>query len=135
MQNYLLVFGGRDFLDKTFMKTKLLEFMEEHDLTKDNTVVIEGGASGADTLANELAKELEIPFDTMKADWNDMSEPCTVKYNRYGAYNALAGFKRNSQMVELATHALGFWDTKSPGTKDSIKKINSKGIPLVVVEY
>lgn len=133
--NYLLIFGGRDFTDEASCTLEIGAFMEKHDLTPDNTIIIEGGANGADKLAKDVCEEMGFTVETMEADWNDMSEPCRIKYNQYGQYNALAGMKRNSEMVDIATHAIGFWDGMSKGTEDSIKKIEAKRIPFELVMY
>lgn len=133
--NYLLIFGGRDFNDEVLMYTELQTAVDKWGLTPENTIIVEGGARGADSLGKEAAEELGFTVKTMEADWKDMSEPCRVKVNQFGTYNALAGMKRNTEMVEIATHALGFWDEMSKGTEDSINKIIDKNIPFTLVNY
>lgn len=133
--NYLLIFGGRDFTDEATCALEIQSFLVEYGLTPENTIVIEGGARGADTLGKDIMESLGFTVNTMEADWKDMSEPCRIKVNQYGEYNALAGFKRNSEMIELATHAIGFWDSESGGTYDAIEKVDSKKIPFKLVTY
>lgn len=133
--NYLLIFGGRDFDDEASCALELQHASENWGLTPENTIVVEGGASGADAVGKSIAQELGFTVHTMKADWKDMSPPCRVKTNSHGEYNALAGFKRNSEMIDLATHAIGFWDGESKGTYDSISKIDKKGILFKLIEY
>ncbi|MGL4252945.1 MAG: hypothetical protein ACRCR2_02650, partial [Fusobacteriaceae bacterium] len=70
------------------------------------------------------------------ADWQDMSEPCVVKYTRTGsAYNALAGMKRNTQMMEAACSLIAFWDGHSRGTKDMIDKMTKANKRVRVIKY
>lgn len=126
----LLVAGGRDFDDRDLMIKELNKLCTGEDL-----VIITGMAKGADLLAYNLAKENNVPYETYPADWKDMSEPCTVKENAHGKYNALAGFKRNRTMGDTATHLIVFWDGKSQGTKDMLAYMTKLGKPVTIVEY
>jgi hypothetical protein len=89
----------------------------------DNLTVIEGGAKGADFLGRRFAINNNLPYLTFEADWKDLTEPCVIKYNKFGPYNALAGLNRNTTLVEKASYAVGAWDGVSTGTKDAITKL------------
>ena len=68
--------------------------------TGEKVVLISGGAKGADSLGEQYAKEKGYQVERYLAKWNDLSVPnCRVKYNSYGAYNALAGHNRNQEML------------------------------------
>ena len=73
----VLVCGGRNYLHRehVFMVLDSLE----------PSVVIHGGARGADQLAGAWAKERKVEFRKYPAQWN-----------RYGKS---AGFRRNEQML------------------------------------
>ena len=44
-------------------------------------------------------------------------------------YGKSAGFIRNKEMVDIADAAIIFWDGDSKGTKDTIERVQNKGIP------
>ncbi len=68
--------------------------------------IISGGAQGADTLAEQFAKEFHLENKIFKADWNK--------------YGKAAGPIRNEEMVKSSEFVIAFWDYKSKGTKSTI---------------
>lgn len=86
---------------------------------------------GVDAYARAYAKEKRIKYKGFPAEWDDMSEPCIKRRNHKGQfYNALAGPKRNTKIVEYSTHILALHLNNSPGTQDTINKVreaNKKG--------
>lgn len=133
------IIGSRTFKDQNRGFLEINEYRKIH-----NVVAIVSGVSiddkydnGADTIGRNYAREFKIKYIGFPAQWDDMSEPCVTKYNRYGKpYNALAGFKRNTDIVKNSTHILAFWDGKSKGTKDSIDKaIDLLGEEFVKIIY
>ena len=56
---------GRAFDDTKTLASRLNEIYRDHTITE----IIEGGASGADTLAREFGAETGIPVRTVPADW------------------------------------------------------------------
>lgn len=82
------------------------------------SVIIHGGASGADSLAGIIALTLNIPVKVYPAEWKK--------------YGKSAGYIRNAQMLEEGKpdKVLAFWDGKSPGTKMMIKLTQGKKIPV-----
>jgi len=85
------------------------------------TEVISGGAPGADSLGERFAAEHGLPVTIFHADWE-----------RYGK---AAGIIRNTDIIDAADIVFAFWDGKSPGTKDSIKKAMSRAKTLFVCRY
>lgn len=79
----VIVTGGRDFEDKEMVARSLSAL--------NPTLVVEGGARGADRLAREWAKANNVPFETVEADWSK--------------FGKMAGHKRNRQMLELHPEA------------------------------
>ena len=59
--------------------------INEHDYNKD-IIIVEGGAKGADKLANRFSHAYHINHLEMKADWN--------------TYGKSAGYKRNIEMAD-----------------------------------
>ncbi|HEY9219529.1 MAG TPA: DUF2493 domain-containing protein [Phenylobacterium sp.] len=62
----LLVCGGRDYRDELTLFRALDKIRLEHPVT----MVIQGGAKGADTLARTWAERRLVPFAEYPADWN-----------------------------------------------------------------
>lgn len=122
------VIGSRDFEDYILLE-KVLNGFDIHLITS-------GGARGADSLAEKYAKNKGIDVSIIEAKWDDFSEPCVVKYNRYGKkYNTLAGFKRNQEIIKDVDLVIAFWDGQSPGTRDSIKKAEQLEKTVIVVNF
>ncbi len=110
----IAVIGSRNFADYELLKKTLSEIT---GITK----VISGGAKGADSLAEQWAKENQIETVIYKPDW--------AKYGRG------AGVVRNRLIIEDCDLCIAFWDGESKGTKSSIdhcKKLNKK---LTIVRY
>ena len=110
----IAVIGSRNFANYELLKKTLSEIT---GITK----VISGGAKGADSLAEQWAKENQIETVIYKPDW--------AKYGRG------AGVVRNRLIIEDCDLCIAFWDGESKGTKSSIdhcKKLNKK---LTIVRY
>lgn len=134
-KQYVIIAGGRNFTDTDLMRSTLLSLVEEEWLDP-NPIILCGMAKGADKTAYNLCKyEFDLTVLEYPADWNDMSEPCVVKHNSYGKYNALAGIKRNNQMAMDADTLIAFWDGKSTGTKDMINTMEKLGKRVRVINY
>ena len=80
----VIVTGSRNWTDKESLWAAL-------DAAKP-TLVVEGGARGADTLARQWARLRGAEWETFEADWD-----------RYGKS---AGMRRNRQMAEAHPDAL-----------------------------
>lgn len=106
------------------------------------TKVIYGDARGADTLGKEWAENNGIPFKTYKPKWDDIKAEGAVvkeKINNWTKkkekYNAMAGFKRNSDMVDDADAVIALQPNgPTEGISDTIKKAKKKGIPVYIYE-
>lgn len=94
-----------------------------YDLTYFNgytMTLIHGGAKGADTMAQEWAKNNRVQTQILLPDWN--------KYGRR------AGIVRNNQMLDNSPSlVLAFWDGTSRGTQHAIHEAQRRGIPTKVV--
>jgi hypothetical protein len=74
------------------------------------SVVVSGGADGADTMGERYADENNLKKDIYLAQWD--------------LFGKKAGFLRNTTIVENCDMVIAFWDSKSKGTRDSIGKAN-----------
>ena len=93
--NVLIVCGGRNFDNAAFENDCIDVAIKGFKLQKNNTVIMSGGARGADTIALEWAHANEWNAMRVPAKWNDMGKS--------------AGMARNMEMLELAVrmHAEG----------------------------
>lgn len=88
--HYQLIAGGRDFRDRTWM-TDHIEYLIGRDAQAGReTVIVEGGARGADSLARLVAQEHGLQVVEFEAEWD-----------RYGKS---AGYRRNEQMARFLKH-------------------------------
>jgi len=83
--------------------------------------LISGGAKGADQLAERFADEHKLKKIIHKPDWNK--------------YGLAAGFIRNKLIVLDSEVLVAFWDGKSKGTEDSIRKARKKNMVIVTVKF
>lgn len=83
------------------------------------SLIVSGGARGADRFAEVWAKENGIEMLVFPADWQ--------KHGRR------AGILRNYDIIDNADRVLAFWDGKSTGTNHSIEYAQSKGKRVMVV--
>lgn len=79
----LLVCGGRDYADAAKVKWAL----DSVNAKRPVTMLIEGGALGADRLAQQWAGEMGIHYATVNAHWEK--------------YGKAAGHRRNAAMLTL----------------------------------
>lgn len=100
-----------------------------------NVTVVSGGAPGVDSLAVAYAKEEGLSYKVYKPKWGDLSHPeARIKAGADGRkYDANAGFRRNQIIVDNSDVVIAFWDGKSPGTTDTIKRAKKAGKLLAVV--
>ncbi len=78
----ILVCGGRDYTDYE----RFCDVMEDADCSLSPTVIVQGGARGADRLAMRWAKEHDVACITVDADWD--------------THGRAAGVLRNQRMLD-----------------------------------
>jgi len=125
------IVGSRDFNDYKRLKAML-------DLYKGKvSKIVSGGAKGADGLGKRWAEENGVEYIGHDAEWDDLdAEPCVIKKRRDGSeYNVLAGFNRNTHIVNDSDLVIAFWDAKSNGTKDSIDKAHATRTTITTVYF
>lgn len=110
------VVGSRSFNDYELMKYHIETLIFYSDIT----MIVSGGALGADTLAKRYADEHGIKPLVHYAQWDV-----------YGRDSA--GFIRNELIVKDSNFILAFWDGFSSGTKHTISlcKPLKKGLQIV----
>lgn len=113
----LAVIGSRQFNDYDFFVNKINEYI---DLSKI-TVFISGGAKGADSLAERLAKDKGFEMIVFKPD--------------YKQYSRAATFIRNREIINHADIIVAFWDGKSSGTRYTIDYAKRQAKILYIVQF
>jgi hypothetical protein len=107
------VIGSRTFNDYELVKETLTKL--------DITLLISGGAKGADSLGERYANENNITTLIFKPDWE-----------RHGRG---AGMIRNTDIVKNSDIVVAFWDGSSKGTLDSIRKVENLNKGLMIIKY
>ena len=112
----LLICGDRHWKDKACIKQALESLSYP---AGESLVIIHGAATGADTLAGEIAEELGIPVEVYPAQWKKFGKG--------------AGPRRNQQMLEEGkpTHVWAFHEylENSKGTRDMVTRAIGAGLP------
>jgi hypothetical protein len=96
----------------------MLKYLKEINL--GITHIVSGGAPGADSLAERLAKEFRISI--------------TIHYANWDKFGKSAGAIRNEKVVNDCEAVVAFPGPDSIGTRDVINKARLKGIPMYVKE-
>jgi hypothetical protein len=112
------VVGSRDFRDRDRLFAELDALQGKHG---GFLAIVSGGAKGADTFAEEYAKERNLVMYIIEPDW--------------ATYGRGAGVVRNAEIVKQADLVVAFWDGESRGTRSTIKLAEKREKPVVVVRY
>lgn len=108
----VVVSGSRGWTDKETIRYRLL--------AANPTQVVQGGAKGADKLAQEVCEEEGIP--------------CYTEHARWERYGKNAGNMRNGKMLSewLPDEVICFWDGSSTGTENMMNATVARGFTLQV---
>lgn len=106
----VLVFGGRDFADRSAVFNMLDCEQPDH--------VIQGGATGADALARDWCHQRKVSYWNVPADWT-----------RYGK---AAGPIRNQRMIDEGCPTLALEFPGGRGTADMHRRCVDAGVPIKV---
>jgi hypothetical protein len=109
----VLVCGGRDFDDGEFLGRALDALAKMRPFS----VLIQGGATGADALARTWALHHSIPLITEPADWN--------------THGRKAGPIRNQKMLDMHKPDVVVAFRGGKGTADMIRRAKRAGITVV----
>lgn len=135
----ILVCGGRKYADYA----ALAAYMDQHygphsdgdhyDISLDLMIISgwnEIDKIGADALAARWAKKNDAQYRAFPAAWTDLSHPTrNIRTRRDGTeYDALAGLRRNQQMLDVGepTRVVAF--PGGSGTADMIRRAERAGL-------
>lgn len=110
----LAIIGSRSFNDKKIFD-KTLAFLPKPSM------IVSGGAMGADSLGANYAEDNSIPTIIHLPNW--------------ALHGRSAGFVRNEYIIRDCDVVLAFWDGKSRGTKDSLDHAKQYKKPTIVVYF
>lgn len=83
------------------------------------TLIISGGAAGADTLAERYARERGIPTQVHRPDFK--------------LQGRAAPLVRNKLIIDAAEACFALWDGVSTGTGHALRLARARGLRLIVV--
>lgn len=109
----LAIIGSRSFNDYKKLEDTLFPYLTRI------TLVVSGGARGADTLGEQWAKNNNIKTLIFPADWEK--------------YGKRAGFIRNEDIIKNCEVCIAFWDGESKGTKHSISLCEKYNKPYRII--
>lgn len=113
----LAVVGSRSFNDYDCLSKELDRIRKKQNIT----LIVSGGANGADRLAEQYAREHNIEILILKAEW--------------GKYGKRAGYIRNVEIWNNSDFGIAFWDGKSRGTKYSFEIAKKQGKYCKIFTY
>lgn len=103
---HVAVIGSRSITDADLSKY----------IPRDATMLISGGASGVDTLAEKYAASHDLPIRILRPN--------------YAVYGKRAPLLRNRQIIECADLVIAVWDGVSRGTAYTIDYAHERGVPV-----
>lgn len=106
----IAIVGSRDF-DRLDLVVEYVKSLPP------DTIIVSGGARGVDRMAAVAGYNAGLGVVEHRPDWTK------------GPH---AGFERNSLIVEEADKVVAFWDGKSRGTMDTVRKAANAGKPYEV---
>lgn len=116
----LLVCGGRDFADREFV----FSCLDRVDRKRRVMLLVHGGATGADALADEWAAArgvARLPFPVPREEWR--------------ALGPKAGPMRNARMLAIAAPDGVVAFPGGAGTADMVERAHRAGVPVWVPPY
>lgn len=119
MKNRIIIAGSRSCPeDSTILKDKINKILFNIDCY--DAEIVSGTCKGTDILGENYAKDNNLPIKQFPADWDK--------------HGKKAGYIRNKEMAEYATHLISLWDGESKGTKMMIDLAKRNGLKVRVIE-
>ena len=112
----VLVCGGRAYTRRTW----LFEVLDGLHAEDPIGLLAHGGATGADSLAADWARDRKVPATAFKADWDGQGRS--------------AGPKRNQRMLEQAQPAVVVAFPGGAGTEDMLRRARKAHVPVMEVD-
>ena len=120
----LVICGNSQYYDYSFIEDKLDEWVGNFEYPD---LIIIGGASGVDYLAERWSDNHNIPCAIFSEAWN------VPRRGREDDGRPEAAPDLVNQMLERATHVIAFPGPKSKWTHIMVESANSRGIDTTVI--
>lgn len=123
----VIIAGSRNFYDYDIVEDTVVSYFMSRGILKENVEIISGGARGADSLGEQLAKSYGLKLTIFPAQWD--------------TYGKAAGMIRNKEMADYAIKdsdkaiLFAFWNGQSRGTKGMIDIAKRYGMEVIVNEF
>ncbi len=114
----IAVIGSRTFQDKELLYKVL------NELPYLPSVIVSGGAKGADSLAECWAKSKGVELLIL-----------TPEYYKYPGNPKVAPLMRNLSIVDNSDKVIVFWDGKSKGSQQAIAYANKTGKEVTIIKF
>lgn len=109
------VIGSRSFTNYNVLDNILKQHLKSED------IIVSGGATGADSLSEQFAKQNGHKTFIYLPNWK--------------IYGKSAGFIRNKQIVDNSDYIIAFWNGTSKGTLNSINLAKEQGKQVFVYDF
>lgn len=131
----LAIVGSRRLANYAWARNCFLDWMRASG--RRPVLIVSGGATGADSIAERLADEFKIPKRVHEAKWDDLEAPGAIIKRTAGGkpYNSKAGHDRNVLIEQDADECLAFPMDGSVGTFDTIDLFKRSNKRVEVVYY
>ena len=110
----VILAGSRDYTNYA----QLCAFTDQVLAGAEDIEIVSGGARGTDALGERYAREHGHALKVFPAEWNK--------------WGKAAGPIRNGQMADYADALIAFWDGRSSGTRDMIRRAEDRGLRVEV---
>jgi len=115
----IIIAGGRDFNNMEILRNALE--VNTTGLMANTLQIVSGGARGADSLGERLAREHRTNLAVFPAQWEQ--------------HGKSAGYIRNELMAQNADMLIAFWDGQSRGTEHMINLARKYQLEVHIVNY
>lgn len=113
----VLICGGRDYADKD----RVFDVLDTYHDTAGVSLIIEGGAKGADNFGAWWADKRGVARERYEADWENQG--------------SFAGPARNKRMLEEGKPDLVIAFPGGRGTADMVRKARKVGVEVVEISH
>ncbi len=123
----VIIAGSRDFNDYKLLKKTCMEIICKKTALPDLTIIVSGGARGADKLGEQFANDIGLEIVRFIPNWDSLGKR--------------VGYVRNEEMAKFAVEQgndgmlIAFWDGASRGTKHMIDLAHKHGLEVHVVNF
>ena len=117
MKYIIGIIGSREFYEMSVLNKIMDSLIKKYMLNEFDLYICSGGARGADTLAQNYAKENGLSIIIYYPDWK--------------TYGKEAGFRRNALIASQSDLIIALWDGQSKGTMHTValaEELNKKVI-------